>query len=139
MNTKEIITTRVLVIAGVKISSGVKRRPRIRIAGFWLKNFGFTDGTLVTGEFEEGRAILRAVGSGVETYSKFIGAIRKNGGQITQVKDSILNKKMTPHFEMTGLWLTRYGFNIGDVIVIYCHHGLIEVIRLDIPNARGFR
>jgi len=138
MNTKEIITTRVLVVGSIK-SSGVKRRPRIRIAGFWLKGFGFTEGTLVTGEFEEGRAVFKAAGHGIETYSKFVGGIRKNGGQITQVKDSPHNKKMTPHFEMSGLWLSRYGFNTGDVIVIYCHPGLIEAVRLDIPNARGFR
>jgi len=138
MNTKETITTRVLVIGSIK-SSGAKRRQRIRISGFWLKDFGFTEGTLVTGEFGEGRATFKAAGDGIEAYSKVVSDIRKNGGQTTQVKGSIHNKKMTPHFEVSGLWLSRYGFNTGDVIVICCRPGLIEAVRLDIPDARGFR
>lgn len=137
MCTKETITTRVLVIGSIK-ASGVKRRQRIRISGLWLYDFGFAEDTLVICEFGMGKAAFKAAGRGIETYSKYISDIRQNGGHITQVKNTVHNKKRTPHFEVSGFWLARYGFNTGDVIALYCRPGLIEVIRLDVSKARGF-
>jgi len=138
MNTKEIITTRVLVVGSLK-SRGAKRRPRIRVAGFWLSDFGFNADTLVSGEFDESKAIFKAEGTGIEAYNKCISDTRQKGGRITQVSNHILNKKMTPYFDMTGHWLEGYGFNIGDVVVLHCSQALIEATRLDLSKARGLR
>jgi hypothetical protein len=122
----------VLVIGSIK-GSGAKRRPRIRISGFWLESFGFPAGTLVSGEFKEGSIILKAEGTGVKAYSGRVSGIRKSGGCLMQVLNQMHNRKRVPHFEMAALWLEHYGFNIGGAAVLYCSHGLIKIVKLDIP------
>ena len=138
MNTKETITTRVIVVGSAR-GSGSKRLPRIRISGLWLSEFGFTAGGMVTCVMGDGTAVLKAAGADKEAYSECVSDIRRKGGQATQVLDTLHNKKRVPHFVIKGLWLTRHGFNIGDIIALYCYPGLIKVIRLDVAGARGLR
>jgi hypothetical protein len=128
MDTKTIV----LVVGSAK-SHGEKHRPKIRIAGLWLEGYGFSAGTLVSGEFEEGRIILKAEGAGVKEYIKCVSDIRKKDGCLMQVLNLLNNNKRVPHIQIAALWLSRYGFNTGDVIAVYCSENLIKIVKLDIP------
>ena len=129
---EEKMVTKILVVGSSKFTSG-KRRPRIRIAGFWLEEFGFAPDTLIAATLADKNITLTAQGSGIEAYREIVKGIRKNSGQLIQIRNELHNGKRTPHFEMAGLWLSEYGFHIGDVAVVRCSHGRIKITRLDIP------
>lgn len=126
--------TKIMVVGSAKTSSEHKRRPRIRISGFWLADIGFAPGTLVSGSSEQGKLVFEAHGLGIETYQKIVKDVLKSGSKLLQVKNELHNKKRTPHFEVKGAWLEACGFSIGQVIAVQYEYGKITVHVLDIKK-----
>ena len=128
--------TKVMVVGSAKASytNTDRRRPRIRLAGFWLNEIGFEYERLVTAEYQNGRINLKAEGSGIETYKSLVKDVRKNNSDLIKVENQYHNKKLTPHLEIKGFRLNDLGFNIGSVILVRFKYGHIEIILLDISN-----
>lgn len=124
--------TKIIVIGRSKTACK-KQRPQIRFAGAWLEEFGFREGTVLSAEFAHGEMILRARGRGIDTYKECISDIRKKGGLLTQVSHQVKYNQSTPHFVISGPYLTKHGFNIGDVIILSCSPEKIHVMRLEMP------
>jgi hypothetical protein len=101
------------------------------LAGFWLGALGFEADTLVSANYGNGSIVFEAQGKGMETYSRLIGQIRQNGAGLLQVRNLTHNKKRTPHLEIKGFWLEKFGFTIGDVIVVRYEYGRIKIKLLD--------
>ena len=133
MSAKVTDTTRVLVVGSGKLTSG-NRKPRIRIAGFWLEEFGFCTGAVVFAQFTQGKVILTVQSDGMEAYKRCIQDLRQKGGAVIQISSQRHNNKRTPHFELVGLWMERYGFRIGDVVVLHLAPGRMSVTRLELPG-----
>ena len=126
--------TKIMVVGSCKTTTKNKRRPRIRISGFWLVDIGFVPETLVSGSSEQGKLVFEAHGLGIETYQKVVKDVLKSGSKLLQVKNELHNKKRTPHFEVKGQWLEACGFSIGKVIAIQYEYGRITVHGLDIEK-----
>lgn len=126
--------TKIMVVGSCKTTNENKRRPRIRISGFWLADIGFAPDTLVSCSSEQGKLVFEAQGFGMETYLKVAKEVLKSGSRLLQVKNELHNKKRTPHFEVKGEWLKQSGFPIGQVIAVQWEYGRIVVRALDIEK-----
>jgi hypothetical protein len=126
--------TKVNVVGSTKTKDGQKRRPRIRLAGFWLEELGFTADCLATVESEEGQIIIRRQGTGLDTYKNIVKQVRTSQTGLLQVKAEVHNKKRTPHLEVKGFWLEELGFHIGSIIVIQATYGLIKILLLNLDE-----
>ena len=128
--------TKVMVVGSTKASytNTERRRPRIRLAGFWLNEIGFEYEKMVTVEYQNGRINLKLQGSGIETYKNLVKEARKSGLDLIKVENQYHNKKLTPHLEIKGFRLNDLGFNIGSVILVRFEYGHIEIILLDISK-----
>ena len=123
---------RVLIVSSAKTKESKRRRPSIRIAGFWLNEIGFDYDKLVEISCEYGLIVLKVVGQGVETYNKVVKDIRKNNSSLLQVKRGTRNKKYIPYIEAKGFWLEQFGFKISDVIILEVENEIINIKLLDI-------
>ena len=138
--------TNIQIMAVGSAKAADRRRPRIRLAGLWLAEIGFTADSLVTASYDRGSINLKLQGQGMETYSRLISQIRKDKSGLIQVRSLLHNKKRTPHLEVKGFWLERFGFTIGGVIAVRQEYGFIQIRLLDLsklefgyPEAPGQR
>jgi len=121
--------TKVMVVGSAK---GVqKRRPRIRLIGFWLNEIGFEYNSLATAEYEKGSIIIRLQGTGLEAYGKVVKQALGSKTGLLQVRLDSHNKKRTPCLEVKGNWLEKSGFAIGGVIVVRFGYGVINIRLVD--------
>jgi len=127
-----MMTTKVMVVGSEK--GNPKRRPRIRLAGFWLNEIGFKYESLATAEYEPGRIVIKLQGSGIDTYSRVIKEVLASKGGLLQVRLEWHNKKKTPHLEIKGLWLENFGFTIGSVIILQIEYGVINIRLVDLDK-----
>jgi hypothetical protein len=126
--------TKVNVVGSAKSNNEQKRRPRIRLAGFWLEEIGFTADCLATVEYAKGQIIIKRQGVGINTYNQVVKSIRTSKAKLLQVKAGLHNKKRTAHLEVKGFWLEELGFQIGSVIVVQYTYGLIKIRLLDLDK-----
>jgi HSP20-like domain of unknown function (DUF1813). len=126
------MTTKVMVVGSEK--GNPKRRPRIRLAGFWLNEIGFKYESLATADYEPGRIVIKLQGSGIDTYSQVVKEVLASKGGLLQVRLEWHNKKKTPHLEIKGLWLENFGFTIGSVFVVQAEYGQINIHLVDLNN-----
>lgn len=126
--------TKIMTVGSAKLNRSGGRRPRIRLAGFWLNDIGFEPDSLVTAEYQDGFLEFKAQGKGLDTYRHLIKQVRGNRSALLQVRNELHNRKRTPHFEVCGLWLERLGFTIGSVIAIRYSQGYIKVKLLDLEK-----
>lgn len=124
---------KVMVVGSAKSDSN-RRRPRIRLAGFWLENIGFEVDTLVTADYDNGSIVLKSQGTGIDTYTRLVRQVRKKHSSLLQVTLESHNRKQTPHLEVKGFWLEKLSFTIGSVIVIRFEYGLIHIKLLDLEK-----
>ncbi|HWR62706.1 MAG TPA: hypothetical protein VN580_13885 [Clostridia bacterium] len=122
--------TQVMVVGSAK-GDGDRRRPRIRLAGFWLDSMGFKPDSLVTADYADGSIVLRLQGEGLDAYRKIVGQVRTNRSGLLQVRNELHNRKRTPHMEVKGFWLEDMGFTIGSIIVVHSEYGLIRISLID--------
>lgn len=126
------MTTKVMVVGSEKGFS--KRRPRIRLAGFWLNDIGFKYNNLATVEYEPGKIVIKLQGSGIDTYSQIVKEVLASKDGLLQVRLEWHNKKQTPHLEIKGLRLENFGFTIGSVIVLKIEYGVINIHLVDLDK-----
>lgn len=129
-----VMDTRVLVVGSSKSNNSQKRRPRIRLSGFWLNEIGFEYDNLVSAEYGTGSIVLKLQGKGTETYSKVVKGLLKNKSGLLQVNHEFKNKKQTIHLDLKGFWMEDYGFKIGSVIVVKSEYGVINIRVLDLDK-----
>ena len=126
------MTTKIMVVGSAKDTR--KPKPRIRITGFWLDEFGFKCDSLATANYEPGQIVIKLQGSGVDTYNQVIKGVLANQGGLLQVKPSFYNKKRAPHLEIKGSWLEEFGFKIGSIFVVQAEQGLINIRLLNMEK-----
>lgn len=126
------MTTKVMVVGSEK--GNPKRRPRIRLAGFWLDEIGFKYESLATADYEPGKIVIKLQGSGIDTYSQVVKGVLASKGGLLHVRLEWHNKKKTPHLEIKGLWLENHGFRIGSVIALKIEYGLISIHLVDLDK-----
>jgi hypothetical protein len=124
------VNTQVMVVGSAK--GTYRRRPRIRLAGFWLNGIGFEPDSLVIAGYDTGSIVFKSQGKGIGTYKKLVRQVRENRSGLLQVKQEMHNKKRTPHLEVKGLWLEDLGFAAGSVIVVLSEYGVIRIRLLDL-------
>lgn len=132
---------RLLIVASNKTDGIKRRRPRIRIAGFWLDEIGFNYEKLIEASFKNGLINLKVVGQGINTYNNVVKNIRQSNSCLLQVKHEMRNKKYIPSIDLKGFWLEKFGFKIGDVIMIDVENEQINIKLLDIDavtNKKAF-
>lgn len=125
---------KVNIVGSAKTKNNQKRRPRIRLAGFWLNEIGFEANSLATLKYDHGSIEIKLQGSGIDTYNRLIKSILANKTGLLQVKEAINNKKSTPHIEVTGFWLEQLGFQIGSVLLVQYAYGLINIRLIDLDK-----
>ncbi|MDP4093570.1 MAG: hypothetical protein Q8920_09435 [Bacillota bacterium] len=135
--------TRLLIVGSAKTKDIKRRRPRIRLSGFWLNEIGFKPDSLISIMYESNTINLRLVGTGMETYQNLVKGILKRNHGLLQVKNEVSNNKKTPHLEVKGYWVEDLGFKVGDVILVQSEFGVINIQLLDlekvgIKNNRAF-
>lgn len=126
--------TKVNIVGSAKSSNEQKRRPRIRLAGFWLEELGFTADCLATVEYTKGQISIKRQGVGIDIYNQVVKSIRISQTGLLQVKTEVHNQKRTAHLEVKGFWLEELGFQIGSVIVVQYTYGLIKIRLLDLDK-----
>ncbi len=124
---------KVMAVGSAK-TKGLKRRPRIRLAGFWLNAIGFTPDSLVTARYENKSITFKAEGAGLHTYKALVRRNRADNSGLLQVTEEFHNKKRTPHFEVKGFWLEMLGFTIGSIIVVKYEYGSISIKLLELDK-----
>lgn len=124
---------KVMVVGSEKASSDGRRKPRIRFAGYWLNDMGFSPDSLVMATYNQEVIDLKVVGYGPDAYKSIVKQVRTNRAALLQVREEIHNKKKTPHLEVKGVWLENLGFKIGSLIVTRIDYGHIQIglINLD--------
>ena len=127
------MNTQLMVIGSAKAASD-RRRPKIRLAGFWLERIGFTPDSLIAAEYDREQIPLRLQGEGLDTYKRIVRQLRANRSGLLQVRNELHNKKRTPHIEVKGFWLESLGFPIGGLIAIQSEYGLIRIRCVHLEN-----
>lgn len=122
--------TKIMVVGSVKCSLK-GRRPRIRLAGFWLNEFGFEYNSLASAEYEPGQIIIKLEGSGIDTYNRVVKKVLANKGGLLHVRLYQHGKQKDPHLDISGLWLKNFGFNIGSIMAVKLEYGLITIRLVD--------
>ncbi len=126
---------KIMIVGSAKSHNINKRRPRIRISGFWLNEIGFEIGSIVTSHYENGRITLKLEGKGLDTYNRVVKTlIDSNDSDLLQVRKDYVNNKPTPNIQMNGYWLDNYGFHIGSVIIVIFNYGFLDIRAIDIDN-----
>lgn len=121
--------TKIMVVGSVKGS--LRRRPRIRLSGFWLDEIGFNYNRLATADYESGQIIIKLQGSGADTYSQVVKGVLASKGGLLQVRLEWHGKQKEPHLEINGLWLEDFGFTIGSIMAVKLEYGLITIRLVD--------
>ena len=129
MNRKLLVVTSV---AGVK--KGL--RPKINLAGFWLNGFGFERNKLLSIKCSKNNILIKICDMREMNFTDISKLILKdNSNGILHVREGWSGKdKKYPVITISGFWLEKFGFNIGDVLVIDYEYGIINVQRLEIPS-----
>mgnify|MGYP005855551779 CR=1 FL=1 len=123
--------TKVIRVGSAKGSrSGNRRRPSIRLSGFWLGETGFESGKLITVKYDHGSILIRAHKS-----DKYRNLVRgKSGAGLFQVRSAWRNKKLVPSIDIKGFRLEPLGFAIGSVIAVQYEHGFIKIRLIDLKT-----
>jgi len=124
--------TKIMVVGSEK--STQRRKPRIRLAGFWLDEIGFHYNSLAAFEFENNRIVIRLEGSGLDAYKRVIKQVLASRKTLVQVKLYQHGKKKNPHMEVKGIWLEQFGFKIGSVLVVQYEYGFITIRLMDLDK-----
>src|SRR3989339_1946301 len=85
-------------------------QPKIRVAGSWIKEFGFLPNTLFTVKYDYGCLVLEVQGSGKDTYLKLSKQAINKQFDISQVKEHLANKRLTANFQVSSPLLANMGF-----------------------------
>ncbi|MGE5371932.1 MAG: hypothetical protein ACM3QZ_08105 [Solirubrobacterales bacterium] len=127
---------RILAVGSEKVDSvRPKRKPRIRISGFWLNEYGFERDSLVIAEYDQERITFKLQGSGMEAYKAVVKQVRESDSlALLQVKAEMHNGKRTPHIEVKGPWLEDLGFSIGSWFVLRPEYGVFTLRLLDLDR-----
>ncbi len=127
------MNTQVMVVGSAKTDGG-RRRPRIRLAGFWLDGMGFKADMLIAVSYDRDCIVLKLQGEGLDVYKAVVRQLRANRSGLLQVRNELHNKKRTPHLEVKGFWLEPLGFTIGSIIAVQYEYGLIRIRRIDLER-----
>lgn len=122
--------TKIMTVGSAKTKVVNKRRPRIRLSGFWLNEIGFEGGKLAAAQYDHGSILIRAHNS--DNYRNLVrGAVKEKSG-LFQVRQTTHNRKLTPHLELKGFRLELLGFAIGSVIAVRYEYGFIKITLIDL-------
>ena len=122
--------TKVMSVGSAKTKVVNKRRPRIRLTGFWLNEIGFEGGKLAAAKYDHGTILLHAHDS--DNYRNLVrGAFKEKSG-LFQVRQTTHNRKLTTHIEIMGFRLETLGFSIGNVIAVRYEYGFIKITLIDL-------
>lgn len=127
------MNTQLMVIGSAKAGDD-RRRPRIRLSGFWLEDFGFKPDSLIAAEYDKEQITLKLQGEGLDTYKRIVRQLRADRLGLLQVKNELHNKKRTPHIEVKGFWLESMGFPIGGMIAVQSEYGLLRIRRVHLEK-----
>ena len=108
-----------------------RRSPRIHLQGIWLRSIGFSENTVIFGEFTPNSIILKAYGRGIDRSNNFVKELREDNLFISQVTAIKMNTTIVPIIHMAGDILESNGFHIGDVISLRYDDGIMTVKKVD--------
>lgn len=122
----------VIITPQITTVSNDLNKVQIKFKGFWLEELGFSHETIVVASFNNGILTLQAHGIGLETYQSLVKDVRKNKQHLCQVLSHQKHYEKEPHLVIEGLWLTRHGFNINDIVFYQSHYRCIKIKKLDL-------
>jgi len=116
----------------VQLITAEKGKPvsKIRLAGNWLVDFGFTRGAVAAVSAEFGVITFKLRGKGMENYPELVKHARKNKTQLAQARKS----GYTHCMEVSGVLTEKAGFSPDDVFAAFCEQGVIHVKKLIIEE-----
>jgi hypothetical protein len=124
--------TKIMSVGSAKGKGVNKRRPRIRLSGFWLDKIGFESGKLATAKYDHGSILLRLHDS--DNYKNLVRGAFKEGSGLFQVRRTVRNQKTVSHIDIKGFRLETLGFTIGSVIAVQYEHGFIKIMLIDLDK-----
>jgi len=132
-----------LMLVGDHFLAGTYQpQPMIKIQGEFLSTYGFTLRELITVSGNQNTIQLTPIGKGKQTYLKHVAQIRQNKQQLieVQMRTTGQNPKRPTHqlcLTLEGWLLSRFKYQIGDVILLTCSQGIIQIKKVD-PLSLGF-
>lgn len=93
--------------------------PKLELNGKWLETLGFTVGTLVNVMHQDSCITLS------------VNAPPRNGSTVICVTSKLISKKPRTVLTIDGFLLKRYGFNVGDRIVLHLTPYTIQITRIN--------
>ena len=106
--------------------------PKVSLLGGWLGDIGFTPDTLVTVADAPGCITFTAHGEAV-IYADVVKHARQNRMRLVQVSA----KGGVPLLNVSGPFVEKSGFSLGDIFCAEYGHGVIRLRELD-PQRFGF-
>jgi hypothetical protein len=124
-------TIKIIYMTTVTDKRTGKTMPKIRLTGEWLPGFGFAPDTLLTAAIDSGSITFKLHDENIGKYGELVRYSRKNKLKLLQVRQSPSRGKMFPYIMITGSFLDKSGFLIGDTLVANCEHGFIKLLKLE--------
>ena len=94
--------------------------PQLPLNGKWLEELGFTCGTPVVAMFEDSCLTLTTFDVNTIHY-------RAN---VLMVESRLVRGKPRTYLTLDGFLLRRYGFNVGDRVVLHLSPNMIQISRI---------
>ena len=105
-----------MVIQAPKVS----RMPVLEFQGAWLEAIGFVQGTLVSVVYGDACLILRT--SHMQNMA--------NSSCVICVKSKQIRGRPRTTLTLDGFLLKRYGFHVGDRVVLHLSPNMIQITRV---------
>lgn len=100
--------------------------PSVSFSASWLTDFGFTPDTLVTLDSKPGEVVLTTLDSST-SYMDACKLARK--GKMRLLK--VCERFGSPKINVSGLFVERAGFEIGEMVIVLCSEGTIKLQKFD--------
>jgi len=124
--------TKIIYVTSVKLKYTDKPLPEIRLIGNWLSEFGFTPNFLVASTSVPGSVTFRLhIDDGIESYNELVKNARQNKMKLLKVCEVSKRKAHYPSIKINGSCVDKAGFNFGDMLLVFCEHGLITLQKPD--------
>jgi len=100
------------------------RMPSLDLSGAWLENFGFKPNTLVSVMYTDACLTLQ---TGLTDFS---GSDAPHASHVIMVKSKRVRLRPRTQLLLDGFLLKRYGFDVGDRIVLHIKPNIIQITRI---------
>jgi len=101
----------------------------LRLQSNWLTDFGFISGALATATAGQESITIKLWDGGTEKYNEAVKYARKNGSKLFQV-GAMSHRFKTPIICITGAFIEKAGFNMGEIFSIEATHGILQLQKL---------